>query len=116
MATRRVWRHPTEFKRMSVERFNSCENIGALAKELGIQRRLLYKWRGSFEAAEAIGEPAPPNVREGKLRKELGHVKRLLAEKALEADFFRGALQRVEARRQQSSVAGEKTSTTTSVA
>ena len=116
MATRRVWRHPNEFKRMAVERFNNCENIVALAKELGIQRRLLYKWRKNFEVADAIGEPVPPNAREGRLRKELGHVKRLLAEKALEADFFRSALQRVEARRQQSSVAGEKTSTTTSVA
>jgi transposase-like protein len=96
--------------------FNNCENIVALAKELGIQRRLLYKWRKNFEVADAIGEPVPPNAREGRLRKELGHVKRLLAEKALEADFFRSALQRVEARRQQSSVAGEKTSTTTSVA
>ncbi len=116
MATRRVWRHPNEFKRMAVERFNSCENIVALSKELGIERRLLYKWRKNFELADAIGEPVPPNAREGKLRKDLCHLKRLLAEKALEADFFRSALQRVEARRQQSSVAGEKTSTTTSVA
>src|ERR1700730_7158683 len=45
MARRRFWRHPNEFKRMAVERFNNCQNIVALAKELGIQRRLLYKWR-----------------------------------------------------------------------
>jgi transposase-like protein len=99
MAMRRVWRHSNEFKRLAVERFNNCENIVALAKELGIHRRLLYKWRKDFEVADSIGEPIPPNAREGKLRKELGHVKRLLAEKALEVDFFRGALQRVEARR-----------------
>lgn len=116
MARKRVWRHPKEFRRMAVERFNSCGNIVALGKELGIQRRLLYKGRENFEAAAAIGEPVQPNAREGKLRKELGHVKRLLAEKALEVDFFRGALQRVEVRRQQNSIAGEKTSTTTSVA
>lgn len=98
MARKRVWRHPNEFRRMAVERFNSCGNIVALAKELGIQRRLLCKWRQNFKAAAAIGEPHLENTREGKLRKELGHVKRLLAEKALEVDFFRGALQRVEAR------------------
>jgi transposase-like protein len=45
MARRRFWRHPNEFKRMAVERFNNCQSIVALAKELGIQRRLLYKWR-----------------------------------------------------------------------
>jgi hypothetical protein len=66
--------------------------------------------------ADAIGEPVPPNAKEGKLRKELGHVKRLLAEKVLAVDFFRSALQRVEIRRQQSGVAGEKRSTATSVA
>jgi transposase-like protein len=60
---------------MAVEHFNSCENIVALANELGIHRRLLYKWRESFEAADAVGESTPPNAREGKLRKELGHAK-----------------------------------------
>jgi hypothetical protein len=64
---------------MAVDRFNNCENIVALAKKLGI-RRLLYKWRLGFEVADAICEAFPPNAREGKLRKELGHVKRLRAD------------------------------------
>jgi len=38
----------------------------------------------------------------------------LLAEKTMEVDFFKGALQKVEARRQRSSSSGEKTSTTKS--
>jgi transposase-like protein len=100
MAKKRVWRHSNDFRRMAVERFNSCENIVALAKELGIQRRLLYKWREDFEVADSIGEPLLENSREGKLRKELSHIKRLLAEKTMEVDFFKGALQKVEARRQ----------------
>lgn len=69
MAKKRVWRHSNDFRRMAVERFNSCENIVALAKELGIQRRLLYKWREDFEVTDSIGEPLPENSREGKLRK-----------------------------------------------
>ena len=48
------------------------------------------------------------------LEKENARLKRLLAEKAMEADFFKGALQKVEARRQRSSSSGEKTSTTRS--
>ncbi len=116
MARKRVGRHPNEFRRMAIERFNSCENIVALAEELGIQRTLLYKWRKQFEAAEAIGDSIPPNAREGRLRKEIGYLKRLLAEKALEADFFRGALQEVEARRQRKESSGEQTSTTAFVA
>jgi hypothetical protein len=38
-------------------------------------------------------------------------VKRLLAEKTVELDFFKGALQRVEARRQKNNIAGERPST-----
>jgi transposase-like protein len=30
---------------MVVERLKSCDNIVALAHELGLHRRLLYKWR-----------------------------------------------------------------------
>jgi transposase-like protein len=70
MAKKRVGQYLNDFRRMAVERFNSCENIVALAKELGIQRRLPYKWRENFEAADSIGEPPPENAREGKLRKE----------------------------------------------
>jgi transposase-like protein len=58
MAKKRVWRHSNDFRRMAVERFNSCENIVALAKVLGIQR-LLYKWREDFEVTDSIGEPLP---------------------------------------------------------
>ena len=36
--------------------------------------------------------------RESRLRREIRELKRLLAEKTLEADFFKGALQKVEAR------------------
>ncbi len=30
---------------MAVERLKRCENIVALSEELGVRRRLLYKWR-----------------------------------------------------------------------
>ena len=66
----------------------------APADELGIQRTLLYKWRKKFEADEAIGDPVPVNAREGRLRNELDYVKRLLAEKAMEVDLFRGSSRR----------------------
>ena len=43
---------------MAVEGLKSCDNIVALAAELGVHRRLLYKWRDQLEAIED-GE-APP--------------------------------------------------------
>ena len=99
---------------MAVERLKRCENIVALSEELGVHRRLLYKWRDQLEPVDIGDEPAPENSREFTLRKDVSQLKRLLAEKTLEVDFFKGALQKVEARRQESGIAGEKASTTKS--
>jgi hypothetical protein len=46
------------------------------------------------------------------LRKQVRELKHLLAEKTLEVDFFKGALQNVEARRQSSKRSGATASTT----
>ncbi|HXP43637.1 MAG TPA: hypothetical protein VN833_25530 [Candidatus Acidoferrales bacterium] len=39
-------------------------------------------------------EPLPENPRESTLRMEVSQLKRLLAEKTVELDFFKGALQK----------------------
>ena len=110
----RVGRYPKEFRRMAVERLKSCDNIVALSRELGVHRRLLYKWRDQLDPAEIAEESPPQTSRESTLRKEVNQLKRLLAEKAVEVDFFKGALQKIEARRQQSDGSGAKASTTKS--
>lgn len=113
MAKKRVGRYPNEFRRMAVERLKQCDNAVALAQELGIHRRLLYGWRDRLEAAET-GDGPPDTSRETTLRKEIRQLKRLLAEKMLEVDFFKGAWHTVEARRQRSGTSGAQASTTTS--
>lgn len=114
MAKRRGGQHhSTAFKRMVVERMKQCDNIQGLSEELGVHRRLMYKWRDQFAPVERAEEPAT-NSREARLRKEVNQLKRALADKTLELDFFKGALQKVEARRQQQSVSGAKASTTKS--
>src|SRR5437868_15389287 len=92
---------------MALERLKSCRNATELAAELGIHRTQLYKWRDQMEPIEDGPGPAA-NSRERELRKELRELKRVLGEKALEIDFFKGALQKVEARRQNSSNAGAR--------
>ena len=96
---------------MAVERLKSCENIVALSEELGVHRRLLYKWRDQLEPIDD-GQAPPANSKERELRLHVAQLKRLVADKTLEADFFKGALQNVEARRQSSRQAGETASTT----
>ena len=110
---RAIGRYPKAFRKMAVERLRSCENIGALAEELGVHRRLLYKWRDQLEPVED-GEPPAANSREGELRRQINRLKRLVADKTLEVDFFKGALQKVKARRQKSGDSGEMASTTKS--
>jgi len=114
VAKRRVGRYPKEFRRKAVERLKSCDNIVELSHELGVHRRLLYKWRDQFDPFDP-GEKSPPgNSRESTLRKENNQLKRVLVDQTLELNFFKGALQKVEARRQKSGISGERASTTKS--
>jgi len=77
---------------------NACENITRLSRKLGVSRGLLYTWRYRLEPpdAEVEGTVSTQSSRESKLRREVNKLKRLLADKTVEVDFFRGALQKVE--------------------
>ena len=113
MAKQRVGKYPKAFRKMAVERLKGCDNIVALAEELGVHRRLLYKWRDQFEVIDD-GKGPPESGKERELRLQVAQLKRLVADKTLEADFFKGALQKVEARRQGNKPSGETASTTKS--
>jgi transposase-like protein len=54
---------------------NACDNIIALARELGVGRRLLYVWRDRFGETD----PPPQRSRELILRKQIRKLKRLEA-------------------------------------
>ena len=112
---KRKWkeRYSRKFRCRAVERMNACDNIVRLSRDMGVCRNLLYKWRHQFESADAFSEAASTkrNSREFALHREISKLKRLLADKTVEVDFFRGALQKVEARRRRKEIAGEKAST-----
>jgi transposase-like protein len=78
-----------EFRQMAVERMKRCENMVALSEELGVSRRLLYRWRDQLDPIEGRQESPPESPRESTLRMENLQRKRLLAEKTLEVDFSR---------------------------
>ncbi len=119
MAKMAKWRrHSVEFKRQAVERMKTCENIEALARELKLERKLLYSWKYQFE-----GRPEPRHAnlgttaeerRDKQLRDEIAKLKSTLAEKALEIDFFKSALLKIKERRQQNEKTGGSASTTSS--
>ena len=108
MERRKGQRYSSELRRQAVDRMNACGNIVGLARELGVSRRVLYQWRDRMEQTDS----SPGRSRELILRKQIVKLKRLLANKTLEVDFFRHALQRVGARRRQNFHPGDKASTT----
>jgi len=78
--------------------------------------------RGFDKPARSIENPNHSLTTQRKLKTENEKTsktkffnKLLVAEKTLEVDFFKGALQRIKARRRESSGSGELASTTTSV-
>jgi transposase-like protein len=98
---------------MALERMKSCSNVTALAKELGVSRSALYKWKWQMQASEE-GAGSPSGIAARTLRKKIHELERVLAEKTLEVDFFKGALQKIAARRQKSGKPGGTASTTKS--
>jgi transposase-like protein len=98
---------------MAVERMRTCESVTELARELGVRPRCLYKWRAKLDLLES-GEESARVTHEGSYREQVLRLKQLLAEKTLEVDFFKGALQKIEARRRKSDASGETASTTRS--
>ena len=111
MAKRRVGKYPEAFRKMAMERMKDCPSVTALAEELGVDRTVLYHWQRNLDPNDE-GATKHSSVR--KLRKEVRELKRVLADKTLEVDFFKGALQKIEARRQGSGSSGGKASTTKS--
>jgi transposase len=111
-----VGQYSLEFRRVAVERMRGCHNIVALAEELGVERKSLYLWREQLDPESVIARKPgrPAKLREVELEQEVSRLKRVLADKTLQLDFFKGALQKIEARRRQSKSSGGKTSTTRS--
>jgi len=108
-------RHTVEFKKQAVERMKTCKNIHALARELNIERKLLYTWKYQFE-----GRPEPRHANLGttteersdkRLRDEITKLKSSLGQKTLENDFFKNALLNIKEKRQPNIATGASAST-----
>jgi transposase len=109
-------RWPQEFKLRAVARMNEAANITALAKELGVERKLLYIWRDKFRSGgagalhpigrplnvvrffeETSASPSPAAADTGQRRIE--ELERKIGQQQLELDFFRAALRQVREQR-----------------
>jgi transposase-like protein len=109
-------RHTKEFKVRAVKRMQECSNVRALARELEVSRQVLYQWKYEVEGERPKKQPKPAGSESPaciELKKQIIDLKVALADKTLEASFFRGALQRVEDLRRKTGSNGDPASTTT---
>ena len=108
-------RHSREFKQQVVERMKASDNIHELARELGIERKLMYTWKYQFEGRpeknHADYRGSAPDTVETRLRRENKELKEALGEKAAEVDFFVAALRRVKRDRPARGASGDPAST-----
>jgi len=105
-------KYSPEFRAQALERLKGCDNVSRLARELKIPRKWLYLWR---ERAQGTAEVASAEDRESeRLRKRVAELEQLVGRQAAEIDFFKGALRRIEERRQKSDDNGGAASTSKS--
>lgn len=114
-------KYSPKFRRELLEKMKTCPNISQLARDAGVPRKFLYEWkaeqakrlkgaqRNTGEEAEVAGVGAVV-----KLRREVQALRDLTARQSLELDFFKGALQRVEERRQKRAASSPQQSTSKS--
>jgi transposase-like protein len=113
---RRKWdRYSAAFRQQALERMKTCDNIKALAKELGVARQQLYWWKQRAEQRANPREPGasedPRDRRIRELTKKVAELEGVIGQKTLELDFFAGALRRIEESRQKKGMSGETAST-----
>jgi len=117
-----------EFKLRALARMDEASDITALAKELGVQRELLYIWRRKFrsggaDALQAIGRPSNSGGSFGEAlipsscsaivteQRRIEDLERKIGRQQLELDFFRAALRHVREQRRTKGEPGETPST-----
>jgi len=90
--------HSAKCKEAAVARMRVCDSVVGLAQELGVNWRLLYRWKDQARTLQQSAAERRVTI----LEREVATLKTALAEKVLEADFFERALQKVAAYRQHS--------------
>ena len=104
------------FRQAALEKMKSSEDVGALARELGVNRSQLYRWRNEALGRKPVERPESwlQEKSEERQRRRIVELERLVARQALELDFFKGALLRIEENRRKRQQTSGKLSTSKS--
>jgi len=114
-------RFSRQFKLKVIERLEAGESGTALAGELSIKRTIIYRWRDLWRhggTAALRGKPGPRTKAESlelerargvagrangltEARRQIAELQRKVGQQQVDLDFFKQALRRIEASRQQ---------------
>lgn len=80
------------FKRQAVELSKDRKNLSELARELGIQVTLLYKWRKEFDVFQAGSFPGNGNLKLTPEQERIRELEKKLQDVELEHSILKKAI------------------------
>jgi len=86
-----------EFKLAAIRRLEQGVSIAEVARGMEINPNVLHRWRREF--GEAPGNAFPGNGKQRWSEGRVAELERKIGQQALEIDFLKGCLQRIEEQR-----------------
>lgn len=86
-----------EFKLAAVRRLEEGVSIGEVARGLEVNPNVLHRWRREFR--QGPGNAFPGNGKQRWSEGRIAELERKIGQQALEIDFLKGCLQRIEEQR-----------------
>src|SRR5271157_1151361 len=97
-------RFSREFKLAAVRRLEQGVSIAEVARGLEVNPNVLHRWRREFR--QGPGNAFPGNGKPRWSEGRVAELERKVGQQALEIDFLRGCLQRIEEQRMLQALAG----------
>ena len=98
-----------EFKLAAIERLEQGVSLGEVARALEVNPNVLHRWRREFR--QGPGNVFPGHGKQRWSEGRIADLERKIGQQALEIDFLKGCLQRIEEQRRLQAVTGNPRST-----
>ena len=98
-----------EFKLAAVQRLEQGVSLGEVARALEVNPNVLHRWRR--EIRQGPGNAFPGQGKQRWSEGRIADLERKIGQQALEIDFLKGCLQRIEEQRMLQAVSGNPQST-----
>jgi transposase len=98
-----------EFKLAAVQRLEQGVSLGEVARALEVNPNVLHRWRREFR--QGPGNVFPGHGKQRWSEGRIADLERKIGQQALEIDFLKGCLQRIEEQRMLQAVTGNPRST-----